>query len=400
MKKYLNTNSIEFIGVSEITDINDFNGNNLVITEDVDIELTLAEDEALDVTIFTNGNRLQLSSEKGTSIRGGTTFPQKTKLRITRGVNSEAFAIQSSPSDLTLADFGGGGGLEGSQYVFVTANGTDVENATELQSAYDTAKTISPSSTNRITVICGNGNYDFEDDFVMDTQYIDLVSLDGNRSIIFNGTGTINITANDVFVKGVNVLDKNFTIGDDLNLLKVENCEGGDLSFGGDPTFGSNPINVSGTFTNCQGRNSSFGGFGTASGSFTNCVGDFESFGGGLTASGTFADCKGGFNSFGGGFGTASGIFTNCQSADNSFGGFGTALGTFADCVGGFNSFGGTASGTFENCKGGNNSFGGFGTLSGKLYYCRLTEGTFETVSSGGVTRLCIDGNNDENNQG
>jgi len=108
MKKYLNTDSLEFLGVSEISNINDFNGNNLVITEDVDVELTLAEDEALDVTIFTNGNRLRLSSERGTSIRGGTTFPQKTKLRITRGVNSEAFAVQSSPSDLTLIDFGGG----------------------------------------------------------------------------------------------------------------------------------------------------------------------------------------------------------------------------------------------------------------------------------------------------
>lgn len=33
-----------------------------------------------------------------------------------------------------------GGGLEGSQYVFVAADGTDVENAQELQAAYDEAK--------------------------------------------------------------------------------------------------------------------------------------------------------------------------------------------------------------------------------------------------------------------
>jgi len=324
MKKYLNTNSLEFLGVSEISNINDFNGNNLVITEDVDIELTLAEDEALDVTIFTNGNRLRLSSELGTSIRGGATFPQKTRLRITRGINSEAFAVQSSPSDLTLVDFGGG--LEGSQYVFVTAEGTDEENATELQSAYNTAKTMSPSATNRITVICGNGNYDFEDDFVMDTQYIDLVSLDGNRSIIFNGTGTINITANDVFVKGVDVGTKKFTIGNDLNLLKVENCQGGDDSFGGFFSFGGNGLPVgttsvtaSGTFTNCQGGDFSFGG-------------SDASFGG--TASGTFTNCQGGDSSFGGNGGTASGTFTNCQGGDNSFGDNGTASGTFTNCVG------------------------------------------------------------------
>jgi hypothetical protein len=38
--------------------------------------------------------------------------------------------------------------------------------------------------------------------------------------------------------------------------------------------------------------------------------------------------------------------------------------------------------------------------LSGKLYYCRLTTGAFETVSGAGITRLCIDGDNVENNQG
>jgi len=39
------------------------------------------------------------------------------------------------------------------------------------------------------------------------------------------------------------------------------------------------------------------------------------------------------------------------------------------------------------------------GVLSGKLYYCRLTYGTFKTVSLGGRTVLCIDGNNNQNNQ-
>jgi len=71
--------------------------------------------------------------------------------------------------------------------------------------------------------------------------------------------------------------------------------------------------------------------------------------------------------------------------------------------VGGNESFGGdggTASGTFTDCQGDLDSFGGNGgTLSGKLYYCRLITGTFETVSGGGVTVLCIDGNNQINSQ-
>jgi hypothetical protein len=54
----------------------------------------------------------------------------------------------------------------------------------------------------------------------------------------------------------------------------------------------------------------------------------------------------------------------------------------------------------FTNCIGGASSFGGdSATLTGKLYYCRLTSGTFQTVSGAGITRYCIDGNDATNNQ-
>ena len=271
-----------------------------------------------------------------------------------------------------------GGRLEGTQYVFVAADGTDVQNAAELQAAYVTAQSMSPSATNRITVIAAPGSYNFSTvNFIMNTEYIDLVSLDGNKSIVFNGSNTIEITANDVFVRGVDVGTLNFTIANSLNLLRVENCSGG---------------------------YSSFGGANTASGTFTSCSGGYASFGGdGGTADGTFTNCTGEENSFGGGGGIASGVFTNCTGGDYSFGGDGgTASGTFTDCTGTGYSFGGggTASGTFNSCIGSNGSFGDGGTLSGFLYYCRLTGGTFATVSGAGVTRLCIDGSNVENNQG
>ena len=336
-----------------------------------------------------------------------------------------------------------GGGLEGTQYVFVAADGTDVQNAAELQAAYVTAQSMSPSATNRITVIAAPGNYNFgSTTFVMNTQYIDLVSLDGNRSVVFNSAntgGTISITANDVFVKGVDVVSKNFSIANLLNLLRVENCSGGDNSFGGGGGSGT----ASGTFTNCIGGLGSFGGSGIANGTFTSCIGGLGSFGaynlasgvftnctgggdsfGGLggTASGTFTSCTGGDASFGaygaasgtftsctggdfsfGAYNLASGVFTNCSGGDDSFGAYGAASGVFTNCTGGFASFSGsgTASGTFTSCTGGNFSFGGDGgTLNGKLYYCRLTSGSFEIVTSPGITRLCIDGNNVENNQG
>lgn len=321
-----------------------------------------------------------------------------------------------------------GGGLEGTNYIYVAANGTDTENAAELQAAYDQAQTLYAASYNRITIICAPGYYNFgTNTFLMDSECIDLVSLDGNRSIVFNSadpSGTISIIANDVFVKGVDVESKNFTIDSNLNLLKVENCKGGDYSFGGDPSF-SNPITVSGTFVNCIGGSGSFGGSGTASGIFTDCIGSNASFGGNATASGTFTNCKGQFASFGGAgiasgtftdcqsgaysfgaLGTASGLFNNCIGSDFSFGGFGTASGVFKNCEGAQVAFGGnnTASGTFTNCIGDDNSFAGNfplgNTITGKLFYCRLTSGTFEPVSGGGVTLYCIDGNNEPNNQG
>ena len=328
-----------------------------------------------------------------------------------------------------------GGGIEGSQYIFVTADGTDIENAAELQAAYDEAKTLTPSATNRITVIAAPGNYNFETNvFVMDTEFIDLVSLDGNRSVVFNHPlntgnrteGSINITANNVFVKGVNVLTKAFTIATNLNLLKVENCEIGDSSFaaavisgtfidctGNIFAFGTGNQTLSGTFIRCEGafgRTGStssgtftdctaglgFGGRGTASGTFIRCITTAittgASFGGGNggTASGTFIDCTAnGSDSFGG-RGLASGTFIRCRSnRPGAFGGGfnGTASGTFIDCIATSGAFGGStrgqATGTFTNCIAPNgNSFGG---VSSSTTRPGLASGTFTN---------CVAGNN------
>jgi hypothetical protein len=387
--------------------------------------------------------------------------------------------------DKAYVDSQAGGGIEGTQYIFVSANGTDTENATELQAAYDLAKTKKVINSNWVSlvrslgfsvslsriskyldvtttipwirgqtytirldgveytavndgssadlvqmssvtapsgnyttmevlvqevntskVIVAPGYFNFTSNFLVDEDYVDIVSLDGNRSVVFNGTGTINITTNNVFIKGIDVQNKNFTIGSNLNNLTVENCKGGNLSFGGDPTIGSNPISVSGTFTNCEGGSNSFGAYGIAVGVFTNCIGGNQSFGFDGTASGLFIDCTSGSYSFGT-RGVANGIFNNCIITDldtgRSFGQFGVASGTFTNCKGGGQGFGGSgvASGNFINCEGGIYAFGGSfgGTLSGKLYYCRLTSGTFQTVSGAGITRYCIDGNDATNNQ-
>jgi hypothetical protein len=270
-----------------------------------------------------------------------------------------------------------GAGIIGSQYIFVSANGTPTENATELQVAYDKAKTMSPSQPNRITIICGPGKYEFPNSspFTLDTAFIDLVSLTGNRDVFLYTTSSstnlttdnnIDISTDNVFVKGV-----------DASTSVWRNLKGGVLSPG---SFRISNSLSNLTCENCKGGSVSFGG-------------------GGETASGTFTNCVGGNVSFGSGGGTASGTFTNCVGGDGSFGGNGTASGTFTNCVGGVGSFGLIASGTFTNCMSDGSSFGN-ATLSGKLFYCRLTTGTFNSVSGGGKTLYCIDGNNDPNNQG
>ena len=317
-----------------------------------------------------------------------------------------------------LAEFTPSSEVAGANYVTVLGTGTPEENATELQEAYDTAKTMSPSATNRVTVIASPGEYQFPSRFVMDTEYVDLVSLTGNKDVIFDLQGITDpfdpengnisecfyVDTDNVYVKGIKgklYMSPNWDLywgkGQEYNLpihiasnlpnIVIEKCEGGFSSFRDGAQLGNPTLNIimNGTFTDCVGGDFSFGTSGTASGTFTNCVGGVASFGG-------FDD------------GIASGTFTNCVGGDASFGSA-TASGTFTDCTGGGYSFGGssngTASGTFTNCVGGEESFGGRnnGTLSGKLYYCRLTAGTFKTVSSGGRTYYCVDGNGDVDNQ-
>ena len=320
-----------------------------------------------------------------------------------------------------------GGGLAGTQYVYVAADGTDVENAAELQAAYATAQTMSPSATNRITIVAAPGNYNFDiTTFKMYTQYIDLVSLDGNKSIIFNSSnvlGTLWVTADNVFVKGVDVQTKSLSVGDSLSNTIIENCKGGNYSFGfggnilgtfidcegGDYSFAAksssfapfgtldNGLNVDagGTFINCKGGDYSFGAtsfvamvsIAYASGTFTNCTAGSYSFGNHMIqssiASGTFTNCIANSASFGhsSNFSLASGTFTNCKSGAYSFGAGSSganANGTFNNCIGDGFSFGynGDVSGVFSNCVGGNMSWFSNqpgGTVTGKLYFSRHT---------------------------
>ena len=276
--------------------------------------------------------------------------------------------------------------LSGSNYTFVEASGTPSENGLSLSASYALAKTYPVSSTNRFSILAGPGKYQFGSTFTLDTQYIDIVSLTGERDILITGSNTVSITANDVYVRGIDVDTKNFTIADDLPLLKVNNCKGGDLSFGGtaDPAPGDPPlpqILVNGTFINCEGGDLSFAGNGIASGIFENCTGGESSFGYDIIG-GTFINCKGEGFSFGGAEGNINGYFENCVGdGEGCF----TVTGTILSST------------IMKNCTGGANSFASNGFIEGKLYGCRLTFlSSFSNlnISGNGAVILCINSDN------
>jgi hypothetical protein len=274
--------------------------------------------------------------------------------------------------------------LSGSNYLLVEASGTPSQNATALSASYVQAKDASPSATNRIAILASPGKYQFSSSFNLDTQYIDILSLTGERDVLVTGSNTISITANNVFVRGIDVGTNNFTIADNLSSIKLVNCKGGDLSFGGtaDPDIsGSLPLTailVNGTFINCEGGHLSFAGNGIASGIFENCTGGSGSFGYDVIG-GTFINCEGGDFSFGGGEGDLDdGYFENCTGGEYSF----TSVGNILSDT------------TLKNCTGDLNSFAKFGAIYGDMYGCRLTSGSFTTTVSSGSLVLCIQGNN------
>lgn len=305
----------------------------------------------------------------------------------------------------------------------------------QMSNSVSVIVTESEAKSVHTTVIVAPGEYTFgASAFVVNEPGINIVSLTGNSDVIissteqnteYNYTYGIKVTTKFILIRGINCKTNTFYIEDYLDNLICEYCIGGDYSFagaggtpagtfnyciGGDMSFGGSSNSdfrgtASGTFSNCKSGDYSFGAFGTASGIFNNCISGNNSFGCGIgaIASGAFNNCIGGDGAFGSGGGgsIASGIFTNCKGGSASFGSCGgTISGTFNYCIGGgvsFGTYGGNILGTFNHCTGGNSSFGSYGGTIGapaKLYYTRITSGTFPTPTTGGRLILCIDGNN------
>ena len=349
----------------------------------------------------------------------------------TSGSGKLHYCIDGNGKEVTS----GGGGLGGTSYVYVAGDKSSFElNGEELLAAYALAKAMTPFGNakdvyNRVQVVVAPGTYYFpNDDFNIDSNYVDVVSLTGNRDVVLD---FINVTsvATDVYLKGLDLGTNPFTIYGNQPNLKIENCTGGDYSFSGDTQ------STSGTFTNCTAGDYSFGGRdnagdigygyiedgavcinctagdysfggnqlymgGTADGTFINCTAGDYSFGGTGFTNGTFTDCVAGQGSFGGD-GNVVGTYTGCTAGDYSFGGIylSSVSGTFNNCIAGNNSFGeatATVSGTFNNCTAGNNSFGqnGGSTVSGTFNNCTSGSYSFgaDSATVSGTFKNCYAG--------
>jgi hypothetical protein len=195
-------------------------------------------------------------------------------------------------------------------------------------------------------------------------------------------------------------------------------CSGEEYCFGSSDSTALISL-CTGTFTNCLSNvGYSFGYLGSISAQavFNNCTSlDYsfsaaDYFPGYLDCNGTFNNCQARDNSFGFNSNLQRSAFNNCTAGAYSFcGGNSPTTGmttntTFNNCVASFYSFGELIgfSGKAYYCVGGNLSFGGGGgiDITGQIYYCRLTTGSFTSVTGTGVTRYCINADNTTDNQG
>jgi hypothetical protein len=269
------------------------------------------------------------------------------------------------------------GTLNGFNSFFIPANGTPLQNGYSLISSYDFAKTTTPTGSNRYSVLLGPGNYEFTQSFILDTPYIDVVSLTGYKDVYITGSNTIQVNTDNVYVRGIDVGSKNFTITSSLLNTIFKNCKGGNYSFGGSIN-NQNSFTISSTFIDCEGGDYSFAGNGSAYGTFINCIGKNSSFGN--SCNGTFTNCIGGSSSFANQGNIEYSTFSNCQGEDYSFASAAqiTNNSILKECIGGLDSFANIS----QNGR----------STSTLLDKCTLTSGSWNTTNLVSDSRLidCI----------
>jgi hypothetical protein len=180
--------------------------------------------------------------------------------------------------------------------VIVSAGTNAVANGNALKDAYTQACGMSPSASNRITVLVLPGTYDLnvsdgQAGLTMNTQYVDLSGVGSRDNVrITSGGRTIAQTANDVEIANCTLVTTS------------QNGSNGDNS--DDAAYFPNSNLPLAKLTNvvCKATGAySHRIFTQYSGIYRNCTaGDYGFAGWESTFSGVAVDCIAGFNSFGG----------------------------------------------------------------------------------------------------
>jgi hypothetical protein len=358
----------------------------------IDFQGTVADPSALPTPstqgfayFVTSTNTIWIYNAAGAWVNGGVIQGAAGPQGIQGTAGATGATGPAGPTGLTGPQ--GPQGLQGPAGAgFSAANIVIARRGDNLITKYAEAVALvpAPSVTNRCFLIILPGEYTIGSTLNVNTDFVDVICMEDQENTQYATiNGSINVTATDVKVSGLNVTGSLNCSGVATQIFA--NCKAGANSFG----YSTSALTVNSKFINCTAGNNSFA-------SSTNTI---------TTTSAEFTNCTSGTNSFGyGTSGTVAGTFTNCTAGVNSFGhgssGVITASGTFRDCTGGTASFGGStngvASGSFYDCAGGEFSFGGNtgGSLTGLVAWSKTTTGGFANQTGAGRVRMSLDATN------
>jgi len=121
------------------------------------------------------------------------------------------------------------GQTSGINYTIIQANGTIVENGQELYSAYTQATTATPnglplSDNNRYTILLAPGQYQLPSPLSLTTEYVDLVSITGQKDVFITASSTpLLVLTDNIKLVGISVGTYDLTILYELVNVIVEN---------------------------------------------------------------------------------------------------------------------------------------------------------------------------------
>ena len=185
------------------------------------------------------------------------------------------------------------GNLNSKNIIFVNPEDTKEKSAINFKNAYIKAKTMNPSISNPITILVAPGNYSWgvTEIFILDTPYINIISLTGQPDVILGALKIIfdspTLWASTKFL-GI-VSDPYLPSPESFLFSGIPMCIFENCIFEGKKGVGS-PMQINyGTYINCifSGIEMLLGD----SSSYVNVINCKSSSGGGFNVRGKYVDC-------------------------------------------------------------------------------------------------------------